>query len=38
MRATMIVLAVSAFASLLLASPANARNVIVVDGTGRIHF
>ncbi|MFF8327861.1 cutinase family protein [Rhodococcus qingshengii] len=25
----------SAFASLLLASPANARNVIVVDGTGR---
>lgn len=29
------VLAVSAFASLLLASPANARNVIVVDGTGR---
>lgn len=35
MRATMTVLAVSAFASLLLASPANARNVIVVDGTGR---
>ncbi|MFF8667951.1 cutinase family protein [Rhodococcus qingshengii] len=31
----MTVLAVSAFASLLLASPANARNVIVVDGTGR---
>lgn len=29
------VLAMSAFASLLLASPANARNVIVVDGTGR---
>ena len=35
MRATMTALAVSAFASLLLASPANARNVIVVDGTGR---
>ncbi|WP_261949452.1 PE-PPE domain-containing protein [Rhodococcus sp. T9N] len=31
----MTILAVSAFASLLLASPANARNVIVVDGTGR---
>ena len=35
MRGTMTVLAVSALASLLLASPANARNVIVVDGTGR---
>ncbi|MDV6271606.1 PE-PPE domain-containing protein [Rhodococcus globerulus] len=34
MRSTILVILLTAFASLLLASPGSARNVIVVDGTG----
>jgi hypothetical protein len=35
MRTSILVIVFTAFVSLLLAGPANARNVIVVDGTGR---